>query len=320
MILTKCPLRISLVGGSTDNPKFLEKYGSGEVISFPSNLYCYATIHRDINGINANGGKFIVNYSVREECNSVEDIKNDIVREVLKYFNCWTPLTISLTSDISSSGSGLASSSAYVMALVAGMCKFKNLNVTDDMICETACEIERCINPLVGLQDFYGSITGGLKRITFKSIYDDYIRTSVSTYTNFRILECNPLFLIHTGVQRASTDVLKTLNLQKCKELLKDVESLDRAITEDNYDNFIDTITQSWENKKKTSKDINKNRNVQKIDKFLNDLGYPHKLCGAGNGGYFFVIGDRSFRNKYTLTNNLIEIKINEKGSEIFNV
>jgi len=32
MIISSCPLRISLFGGSTDNPYFVEKYGRGSVI------------------------------------------------------------------------------------------------------------------------------------------------------------------------------------------------------------------------------------------------------------------------------------------------
>ena len=53
MIVSSCPLRISLVGGSTDNPKFIEKYGKGAVISFPSTLRTYVTIHQDIFGTNS---------------------------------------------------------------------------------------------------------------------------------------------------------------------------------------------------------------------------------------------------------------------------
>ena len=32
MYIASCPLRISLFGGSTDNPYFVEKYGRGSVL------------------------------------------------------------------------------------------------------------------------------------------------------------------------------------------------------------------------------------------------------------------------------------------------
>ena len=61
MIISSCPLRISLVGGSTDHPLFLKKYKRGSVISFPSNLRVYVTLHKDVGGINGVDKKFIIN-------------------------------------------------------------------------------------------------------------------------------------------------------------------------------------------------------------------------------------------------------------------
>ena len=48
MIVSKCPLRISLVGGSTDLQGFIDKFGIGSAISFPPNLYTYITINENI--------------------------------------------------------------------------------------------------------------------------------------------------------------------------------------------------------------------------------------------------------------------------------
>ena len=48
MIVSKCPLRVSLVGGSTDLQGFIDQYGIGSVISFPHNLYTYITINENI--------------------------------------------------------------------------------------------------------------------------------------------------------------------------------------------------------------------------------------------------------------------------------
>ena len=46
MIISSCPLRVSLFGGSTDNPFFVKKYGYGSIISF-INLKTYVTIGQD---------------------------------------------------------------------------------------------------------------------------------------------------------------------------------------------------------------------------------------------------------------------------------
>ena len=52
MYVSSCPLRVSLFGGSTDNPYFVEKYGYGAVISFTCDLKTYITIHEDKFGFN----------------------------------------------------------------------------------------------------------------------------------------------------------------------------------------------------------------------------------------------------------------------------
>ena len=57
MIISHCPLRVSLFGGSTDNPYFVEKYGYGSVISFSCNLKTYITLHEDKIGYNHNQKK-----------------------------------------------------------------------------------------------------------------------------------------------------------------------------------------------------------------------------------------------------------------------
>ena len=56
MFISSCPLRVSLFGGSTDNPVFVERYGFGSVISFACSLKTYITLHEDKLGYNNEGG------------------------------------------------------------------------------------------------------------------------------------------------------------------------------------------------------------------------------------------------------------------------
>jgi D-glycero-alpha-D-manno-heptose-7-phosphate kinase len=59
MYISSCPLRVSLFGGSTDNPHFIDKYGYGSVISFACDLKTYITLHEDKIGYNHKETKFI---------------------------------------------------------------------------------------------------------------------------------------------------------------------------------------------------------------------------------------------------------------------
>ena len=169
MYVSSCPLRVSLFGGSTDNPYFVEKYGYGAVISFTCDLKTYITLHEDKVGYNMQGNKYIINYSKREETEFIEEIQNEVVRGVLSHFDC-LPLTISMTSDAYSQGSGLASSSSYIINLIKGISMFKGINMTDIEICSLAYQLEREFNPYCGYQDPYGCGIGGFKRMETKHV------------------------------------------------------------------------------------------------------------------------------------------------------
>lgn len=302
MIVASCPLRVSLVGGGTDHPLFLEKYHTGKVISFASNLRVYVTLHEDIAGLNKLKKKYIINYTQREEVDYIDGIKNDIVRETLKYFNIDTPLTISLTSDVSSAGSGLASSSAYIIALVeAILFKFKNNKKDINDACRIAHEIERKINPLVGEQDFYGSVYSSLKKLTFTKNLLPEVDYLPNIFSKIKMA------LIHTGVYRSSSEILKTIDIDKNVPLLAQVDQMFEAITINDLNKCYDIINISWEMKKKTSPSICENPYVKDLDfdLYQNQLIKCHKLLGAGNGGYFLIMFENSdalkdsmFRNK----------------------
>ena len=78
MFISKCPVRISLAGGSTDLDAYLQKYNTGSVICFSANIYCYINLNTDKLGLNGLDNKYVINYMKREVVSSAEDIKNDI--------------------------------------------------------------------------------------------------------------------------------------------------------------------------------------------------------------------------------------------------
>jgi D-glycero-alpha-D-manno-heptose-7-phosphate kinase len=80
-VTVSCPVRLSLLGGSSDIDSYLERHGKGSVISFTPPLYTYVSVYRDALGRNNLDNKYIVNYSKREETESVEDIQNEILKK-----------------------------------------------------------------------------------------------------------------------------------------------------------------------------------------------------------------------------------------------
>ena len=309
MYVASCPLRVSLFGGSTDNPSFINKYGYGSVISFASNLKTYISLHQDKLGYNIDGGKFIINYSNREEVSNIDQIANDPVRVVCQHFKL-QPLTISLNSDSYSQGSGLASSSSYIISLIKAISLFKKKDLTTMEICKLAYNLELKINPLCGFQDPYGCGIEGFKRIEFykdNKIKYEFLETEI-----FKDFDAH---LIFTGVTRNSKNILIDIskNIDKTKPLLDTLEKAYALFKTKNYDKFLNLVNLSWEQKKKTSNIISSNDIISKMDKELcnNKTVVAHKLCGAGNGGFFLVF---SKKNKLEIPFNKVKINVDTDG------
>jgi D-glycero-alpha-D-manno-heptose-7-phosphate kinase len=238
------------------------------------------------------GRKYIVNYSKREETEYIGDIKNELVRIVLNYFGCF-PLTVSMMSDAYSQGSGLASSSSYIIALIKCISMFQDLHLTDIEICELALQLEQEMNPYCGYQDPYGCGIGGFKKIDFEK--GNIIKYNFLSTDLFKHYDAH---LVFTGVTRNSKNVLQdvTANIDKSLPLLKTVDNAYDALKRKDYPKFLELLNHSWEQKKQTSSLITENEQIQSIDKVLTESEnvIAHKLCGAGNGGFFLVFSKPS--------------------------
>ena len=304
MIITSCPLRISLFGGSTDNPHFIREYGYGSVISFTCDLKTYVTLNQDKFGFNKDKHKYIINYSKREEVSDVQEINNEVVRVVLEYFDM-PPVHVTLFSDAYSQGSGLASSSSYIISLIKACCLFHGEEMTETDICKLAHQLEIEFNPFCGYQDPYGCGVGGFKRIEF---LDDYRIKYEFLPTNF--FDEYDMHLVFTGVTRNSRKILKSVtnNLHKVKPLLDTVDMAHDSIIDNNFDEFFGLMSEGWNQKKQTSFAITENTRIKEIDRALemNSTVLSHKLCGAGNGGFFLT-----FSKKDALTTSFDSVKIN---------
>src|SRR5210317_2235353 len=110
MFIAKVPLRVSFFGGGTDIPFFYEKNDYGCVLSTTIDKYIYITLKNHGSLFNE---KYRMNYSISETINDLDQIKNDIFRNVISKFKIKENIYISTISDIPSS-SGLGSSSSLV--------------------------------------------------------------------------------------------------------------------------------------------------------------------------------------------------------------
>ena len=130
------------------------------------------------------------------------------------------------------------------------------------------------------------------------------------------IFECYDTHLVFTGITRNSKKILKNIteNLDKVKPLLYTSDLAYRSLIDRDYEEFLYLINQSWKQKKQTSSSITENEKIVLMDDTLsnNETVLAHKLCGAGNGGFFLT-----FSKKDTLKIPYTCVKINVEPSGV---
>lgn len=271
MIITKTPLRISLLGGNTDFPAYFKKHG-GACLSMTIDKYIYCIVKKRFDN------QIWVNYSKKEIVDKVGDIKHDLVREAMKLVGVNEGIEITFLSDVPSEGSGLGSSSAVTIGLLNALHTYKGENVPARQLAEEACWIERDIlgHP-IGVQDQYAIAFGGFNLLRFKK---NEVQVTPIDFTN------NGLILFYTGITRKADKILSNMKLDK--RILDQTKKIVYEALEDG--NFGKHLNNHWELKKK----LNKTVSNKKLDKMYKDAlmagAVGGKIVGAGGGGFLLLV------------------------------
>lgn len=285
MIVSRCPVRISVAGGSTDLDSFIQKNGRGAVVSFSANLYTYITVFRDRFGQNSVENKYNIVWSRTENIKNPDRIKNDVARVAINDFSSG-PLHCWFSADVSSTGSGLASSSSHMVSLVNALNILEGSNLTKPQIIERAFRLEKQFNPLTGFQDPYGCATGGLN-FHEKKFNERVVSSPLdsSIFSKFR------MYLLPTNFNRSSTKVLEKVKDTVDKRLLGLVDDIRFAIVTKEENMFFEIIREGWDIKKNSTPVILGTKGLNELDKKIDSTSYisAHRLIGAGNGGYFLL-------------------------------
>lgn len=309
MITIKCPVRISLVGGSSDLDEYIDIHKKGSVISFTPQIYTYVSIYKDLLGTNSLNQKYIVNYSQREEVSNIKEIKNDLVKLFFEKERVH-PCSIHMTSDVFSHGSGLAVSSSYSCALMKAISELKEQKISDIECAAKAHFMEKLINPLLGQQDIFGCAIGGFKKIEFTS-------KGLPKYTFLptSFFDYYTPYLVFTGITRNSTSVLKEIKIPETDIFNPLVEESEQMILNGNFEKFLKLIKNGWNEKKKSSKNVLEDSSLKDLDSYLES--YPgcvaHKLCGAGNGGFFLCFFENS---SPTINQKFVKVSLSNTGMQ----
>jgi len=298
-ILTKTPLRVSFFGGGTDLPKFYNQV-YGQVLSSSINRYVYTSIKsHDLFTEN-----YRLNYSITEHVNGgLKNIKNNLIRNCLKYLNIKEHMHITISTDIRSM-SGLGSSSSIIVGLLKALHVYKNKKITSKELAEMACKIE--INMLknpIGKQDQYAAAFGGFKSYRFlkkDKVIVEKLRSDIAK----KIFK-NSMF-IWVGNFKESKKILNEQNkeipnkLEYYRELLNLVTFSKKLINKEKFNliKFGTMLDKNWSLKKRLSKNISNLKINQLYKKCLKNGAIGGKILGAGSGGFLLIIFSENQKKK----------------------
>ena len=291
IIISRCPYRISLLGGGSDLNWFLDKYEYG--LSIGLSIPIYSRVVLSYRNENVSNG--ILNYSSREEYSDVNSICHPIIRNCLKILDIKRPIEFASFGE-PLSGSGLGSSSSFTVALLKGLLALNNKKLSNEEIADLACqiEIEKMKKP-IGMQDQYLCALGGINILRFQKNEKVIIKNSEKIIDAVNKFMENT-FLIYTGISRSATNVLEKVksnsnsyeNIEQIYKIannfLKEVKNEPNTIVE----KLEESVIKSWSLKRNI--DGTMNEKLLEIESLLENRNFQIlKLLGAGGGGYFLV-------------------------------
>ncbi len=303
MIISRTPLRIGLCGGGSDLPSYYKQPGKfGMVINAAIDKYVYVLVKK------RHDDYIYLKYSQNEVVHKsrIDDIKHDFIKETLKYLNINEGLEIINWADIPTKGTGLGSSSSFLVGLLNCLHSLKNELVSQKQLADEACEIEinLCKKP-IGKQDQYIAAFGGLRVTHFRMIEEKEKITSIPIYTEQKCLDeiSEYIMMFYTGHTRESKDILdeqnkKTVshdinqfmdkNVQLTQNLL--IEFLQRYSLYNNFDFLGNAVRENWELKKNFSSNVTNHDINEMISATISGGAIGSKITGAGGGGFIVSI------------------------------
>ena len=289
--ITRCPYRVSLLGGGSDLDWFVKEFDYGLCLGFAINKFTHIAVKPK-----STPSLGILNYSSRELYESLDLIAHPIIRSVFTKFNFNTPVELtSFGSDVN--GGGLGGSSSFTNALIASVLKLQNIDISRNEVAAYSSQIEiEILKKPIGNQDQYFTALGGLNFLKFtpyggvQSIYD-FNKEQTNSFCKY----LNSLVLVNTNINRVADKVLRKIKVSKketANQILEIRESAECFLNHLEKNNLISfellesLINKSWDKKRSLPGVLNPK--LLEIELFLKNKGvHMIKLLGAGGGGSF---------------------------------
>ena len=324
-VFAKAPLRMALAGGGTDLEPYWKEYG-GVVLNATIDQYAYCKIepyecckretHWVFNSIDLGidekrdfYSSDFMNYAystgpLKLLINTYQYLTNKLEREPVK-----------ITTYVEAPpGSGLGSSSALVVALVAAICEYYGLPMGEYDIAEDAVEIERKICDLPGgKQDQFAAAFGGFNFMEFLKDGRAIVNPLRLNHKTQNMMELNTV-LYYVGKPRKNSRVIENTSkglvdsevvlnaTHKIKEAC--IEYKNALLTGD-FEKISELMETYWKSKLETNPHVASPEILDAYEFALQNGATAAKISGAGGGGHMVLFTE--FEKRHELITALKE-------------
>lgn len=323
MIISRTPFRISFFGGGTDYPAWYREE-RGAVLSVSINKYCFITC-RYLPPFHE--FKFLIRYYLREETQTIEEIKHPAVRECLRYLGFSRGVDIVHHADLPAR-SGLGSSSTFTVGLLQALYALNHQMPTKRQLAIDAIRIEQdLIGEAVGSQDQTAAAFGGLNRIDFGGASEISVTPMIMSPERAEHIQQH-VMLFFTGFPRTASEIAKGKIEQipnrkaELREMLRLVDEAQAMLISRTarLEEFGQLLHEQWKIKRGMASKVT-NIEIDRIYETGMKAGaLGGKLLGAGGGGFmlFFASPERHQAIKKALEGLLyVPIRFDYLGSQV---
>ena len=307
-VFAKAPLRMALAGGGTDLEPYYSRYG-GFVLNAtidqyayckvePSREWCFKSIDLGIEEKhNLWNNVEYIDSKLKLLINSYQYLTKDVEREPVK-----------ITTYVEAPpGSGLGSSSALVVALIAAIAEYYNVPLGEYDMAEYAIEIERKICDLPGgKQDQFAAAFGGFNFMEFLKDGRTIVNPLRLNQKTQNMMELSTV-LYYVGKPRKDSRVIENTakGLVDSKTVLNATHEIrnacinyKRSLLMGDFDMISELMETYWRMKLETNPHVASPEILDSYDYARNNGATAAKISGAGGGGHMVLFTEFEERHR----------------------
>ena len=324
VVFAKAPLRMALAGGGTDLEPYWSKYG-GVVLNGTIDQYAYCKIEPCVCEHEKCWSFKSVDLGIEERHDfySTPFIQGEYVDSDLQLLvNTYQYLTaktdrhpVKITTYVEAPpGSGLGSSSALVVSLIAAIAEYHKIPLGEYDIAEYAVEIERKICDMPGgKQDQFAAAFGGFNFTEFLQDGRTIVNPLRLNYKTQNMMELSTV-LYYVGKPRKDSRVIENTSkglvddevvLNATHKIKEACIEYKRSLLTGDMKRISELMETYWRSKLETNPHVASPEILDAYDYALRNGATGAKISGAGGGGHMVLFTE--FERRHELITALKE-------------